>query len=324
MPARFSRARPASARCSASARSKILLLCAAACAGAPPGGGARGDETLAGRACRSVHLRFPAAPAVAFAHEARIEASDRGSYFMACGWGGGYFGVQERGDGGTLVLFSVWDRPAGDDPDAVPGDRRVAVRGAGPGVRAGRFGNEGTGAQTFLDDDWRPGDRCRFLVTAAPDGPGRTLYTGYYARVPGAGSAGPGRDWQMMAALSAPTPGGFRPLRGLYSFVEDFRRDGESPKFARRAAFADGWVLPAAASDWVPLTRAVFTADGNPARNVSADTVLDDAGAGFRLATGGDTPDRAGTLNATLTRPAPAADGPADLPTAAGIVPEVD
>lgn len=138
---------PMPARLRSFALLPAALLCGAVLTPAAPA-----DESLAGRACRSVHLRWPAAPAAAFSQDLVVEASDPGTYFMACGWGRGYFGIQERTGGrGKVVLFSVWDRPAGDDPDAVPEDRRVAVRHAGDDVRVGRFGNEGTGRRLF----WR-------------------------------------------------------------------------------------------------------------------------------------------------------------------------
>ena len=72
---------------------------------------------------------------------------------------------------------------------------------------------------------------------------------------------------------------------------------------------------------WVPLDRAQFTADGNPARNVDADALPGEtttAVGRFTLATGGDTPEGADDLGKTMNRPTSNAKiaprPPADLP----------
>ena len=321
-------------------------LLAATCVAATFPSHARADERLAGRACRSVHLRLPAPEADLFYQEMTVRQSAPGTYFMACGWSRGYFGVQDLADGRKLALFSVWEPPAGQNPDLVPADRRVKVRGAGERSRVKRFGGEGTGGQCFLESEaanWRIGDVCRFLVAAAADmddtgAPvaGRTVYTGYFSRRAG-GEREPG-PWYKMASFSTLAPRAvrtttgeaFEPLRGLYTFVEDFRRNGVGATRTRRAEFGPGWVrtVPDAAGDdaggprWVPLDRAKFTADGNPARNIFAATLPGETPTQvgrFVLSTGGDTPEGADDLGETLTRPTSPAKiaprPPRDLPT---------
>src|SRR5215510_12132607 len=64
------------------------------------------------QAARSVHLLYPAPDATLFYNEMVVEKSTDGSYFMACGWDKGYFGIQELGNGRKVILFSIWD--AGD------------------------------------------------------------------------------------------------------------------------------------------------------------------------------------------------------------------
>ena len=83
----------------------IFLGLAAVVAVAP----IRADESLKDIACRSVHLGYPTPEGVAFYNEMTVEQSADGTYFMACGWGKGYFGIQELASGKKLVLFSVWD-----------------------------------------------------------------------------------------------------------------------------------------------------------------------------------------------------------------------
>ena len=76
------------------------------------------------------------------------------------------------------------------------------------------------------------------------------------------------------------------PLKGYYSFVEDFRRDGASVGETRKARFGNGWVKTTA-HDWVPLNRARFTASG---ADWEARDNIDGGASGswFFLATGGD------------------------------------
>ncbi|NNJ27960.1 DUF3472 domain-containing protein [Alienimonas chondri] len=302
---------------------------------------AQADEKLAGKACRSVHLRLPAPKADAFYQEMTVRQSAPGSYFMACGWNRGYFGIQEAANGSKQALFSVWEPEAGQNPELVPEDRRVELRSKGEDSIVKRFGGEGTGGQCFLRTDaadWQIGDTCRFLVTAAVDKDesgapiaGRTAYTGYYSRH-AAGDAKPG-PWTKMATFSTLTPtkaGEFESLRSFYTFVEDFRRNGVSLTQRRAAEFGAGWArsVPtetdgdaAGRSRWVALNRAQFTADGNPARNVNAETLPGETPTQvgrFTLSTGGDTPESADKLGETLTRPTSLARiaprPPSDLP----------
>lgn len=258
------------------------------------------DEKLFGIACRSVHLGYTAPEAVAFTTELTVEESADGSYFMACGWSKGYFGIQELASGKKLVIFSVWDPAGGDDPKKVADEKRVKLLHQGEGVRVGRFGNEGTGGQSFFDHDWKVGRPQRFLVTATADGPDRTAYAGYF-RPAGV------KEWRHLVTFSTLTKGEL--LKGCYSFVEDFRRNKVSTTKARRAVFTDGWVK-AKAGGWEPLVRARFTADANPATNVDAGPVL----RGFFLATGGATANTTTKLREVMTRPGDAAKAPADLP----------
>ena len=75
------------------------------------------DATPAFRAARSVHLGYPAPDAEWFSNEMIVEKSVNGSYFMACGWNTGYFGIQQlNSPTNTVVIFSVWDPTQGDDP----------------------------------------------------------------------------------------------------------------------------------------------------------------------------------------------------------------
>lgn len=256
----------------------LLLVCASA----------RADEKLAGIACRSVHLGFPAPEGVAFYNEVTVDRSAAGTYFMVCGFDLGYFGIQELANGKKLVLFSVWDPGEQNDPNQVDKEQRVKLLYQGEGVRVGRFGNEGTGGQSFFDYDWNVGKTYRFFVTARPV-EDRSEFAGYFY-VPEKNS------WKHLVTFSTISQG--RGLRGYYSFIEDFRRNRVSAKEARQARFGNGWIQ-SKDGEWVALTRARFTADSNPVLNIDAGL----AGDCFFLATGGETKNSGTALRELIHRP---------------------
>ena len=123
------------------------------------------DEPKEPKAARSVHLGFPAPDATVFYNEVTVEESVPGSYFMVCGFKHGYFGIQElSGPEDKVVLFSIWDPGDQNDPNSVPADRRVEVLYNDKDVRVGRFGNEGTGAQSFYKLRWKIGQTDNLTV----------------------------------------------------------------------------------------------------------------------------------------------------------------
>lgn len=258
-------------------------------------------EKLGGIAARSVHLWYPAKEGTAFYNEIKVEQSAPGSYFMVCGWSKGYFGIQELSNQKKLVLFSVWDPSSGEDPKKVPEEKRVKMLHKDPAVRVGRFGNEGTGGQSFLDYDWKLNTTYRLLVTAKPDGADRTAYSGYFY-IPEK------KAWTHMVTFSTLTPK-HELLTGYYSFVEDFQRNKVSATRARKAAFQNGWVH-AKTGDWISLEKARFTADKNPSTSIDAGA----DGSTFFLATGGSTVNMHTKLNDTMTRKASGGQSPRDLP----------
>ncbi len=256
------------------------------------------------KACRSVHLWYsvdqPSQPAEAnlFYNEITVEKSAPGTYFMACGFQMGYFGIQQLANGKKVVLFSVWEPGRGNDPNATPEQRRVKAINVGNNVRVKRFGGEGTGGQSFYDYDWQVGQTCRFAVFAKPAGD-RTQFAGYFY-VPQE------NRWQHLATFS--TLAGGHLLRGLYSFVADFRRDGKSATRSRRAQFGNGWIR--ADQQWLPLTGARFTADRTPTLNIDSG-VADDR---FFLATGGEVENDNTPLNQSAQLKPHDRKPPLDLP----------
>jgi len=236
------------------------------------------DERLKGRACRSVHLQYQAKQGTVFYNEITVDESAPGTYFCVCGFRMGYFGIQELANGKKVVIFSVWDPGKQNNPNEVEEEQRVKLVHQGEGVRIKRFGNEGTGGQSFFDYDWKLGDTYRLMVKATPEG-NRTAYAGYI-------HLGEELGWKHLVTFS--TLAENRLLQGYYSFVEDFRRNVESTKHRRIARFGNGWVKSKDTAEgsgtWQPLLKARFTGDRNPVMNINAGRKSDR----FYLATGGD------------------------------------
>lgn len=230
------------------------------------------------RQCRSIHLGYEMKESTALYNEIVAQKSAPGTYYCAMGFNKGYFGMQELNDGKKVIIFSVWDNSQTDDKHSVDESKRARVLTKGEGVRTGRFGGEGTGAQSFYDYDWKIGETVRFLVQAKQvkdEGTQFTDFKGWFYD-------NNRKKWQHMTTLRTPTTG--IKLRGGYSFVEDFRRNYKSAKVVRRARFQNAWSQQADGT-WTALTKAKFTGDRNPATNVDAGKEQD----GFFLQTGGNT-----------------------------------
>lgn len=248
------------------------------------------------RAARSVHLGYGAPEGDLFYNEVVVEQSVNGSYFMACGWNTGYFGIQQlNSPTNKVVIFSVWDPAKGNDPKAVKSEDRVEVLYEGAGVRIKRFGGEGTGGQCMAPFLWRVGETNRFALRGEAQG-GKTAYTAWIFQTNG---------WRKLATFRTRTGGKW--LTGYYSFVEDFRRDGKSVHEVRRARFGHGWVR-ARSGEWISLSKARFTASGaiwESKENIDAGT----QDGWFYLATGGDTK-RSRELRSSMALEGPAGPRP--------------
>ena len=123
-----------------------------------------------------------------------------GTYFMLTGFAEGYMGIQSitapDGSNGNLVLFSVWSPFKTDNPGDIPEDSHVKVLSVGEGVTARDFGHEGSGKQSFMHYEWKPGNTYRTLVRVRPDGDGNTVYTGYFCDENG--------TWHLLSSLLRP------------------------------------------------------------------------------------------------------------------------
>lgn len=243
----------------------------------------------------SVHLGYPipeGANVTAFYNEVTVKTDPVWSYYMACGFRRGYFGIQVNSPTERRIIFSVWD--SGNeaiDRNKVEAENRVQLLAKGDGVFADSFGNEGTGGHSHLKYMWKTGDTYRFLVTAKPDGT-HTVYTGWFWFPEK-------KAWGLIASFRAPKDGNY--LRGLYSFNENFV--GSNGDKQRLAEFGNQWIQTSDGK-WTELTTARFTHDPTgkeDRKDYDAGTVK--ANGRFFLSNGGFLP---GTIQYgnTFSRPA--------------------
>ncbi|MEZ6134032.1 MAG: DUF3472 domain-containing protein [Pirellulaceae bacterium] len=211
-----------------------------------------------GRRGPSVHLSYqlPVQTELVYAYsEIMVPAGEDpiGSYFMANGFGEGYFGFQVNSSSERRVLFSVWSPFRTDNPAEIPPEDRVATLSKGENVKAQDFGNEGSGGQSYLVYPWKADVTYRFLTEVKPDGHGNTEYTSWFGDKQA-------NEWLLIASFRRPKTD--KHLTGYHSFLESF-----SPDFGylqRSAAYGNQWVQDVN-SKWHEITRATFTGD-NTAR----------------------------------------------------------
>lgn len=205
------------------------------------------------RNAASVHLRYPVARetnVAAFYCEMTGIDDPVHTYYMACGWHRGYFGMQVNSATERRIIFSVWD--SGNeavDRKNVDAENRVTLVAKGAGVYAGDFGNEGTGGHSHLKYNWRTGEKHRFIVTAQPTNDTFTVFAGYWFHPEK-------KEWMLISAWRAPKDGGW--LRGLYSFSENFV--GSTGHLRRKALYGNQWAKTDR-GEWIELTHATFSHD---------------------------------------------------------------
>jgi len=205
------------------------------------------------RNAASVHLVYPVDKDIkveAFYCEMTGLEDPIWTYYMACGWHRGYFGMQVNSPTERRIIFSVWD--SGNeavDRNKVVEDNRVKLMAKGQDVYAGDFGNEGTGGHSHLKYMWKTGEKQRFIVTAEPTDATHTIYSGYYFHPDK-------KQWVLISSWKAPKEGGY--MRRLYSFSENF--GGSNGHVLRKALYGNQWIRTAEGR-WVELTTASFSHD---------------------------------------------------------------
>ena len=208
------------------------------------------------RNAASVHLFYPLADSIkatSFYSEITVPKDEdpQYSYYMACGFARGYFGIQVNSPTERRVIFSVWDAGTeATDRNKVPDENKVQLVAKGEQVFADAFDNEGTGGHSHWVYNWRAGETYKFLVTSVVDSASNTTtYAGYFF-IPET------QKWKLIACFKAPKDG--QNLRKLYSFVENF--EGNNGQLHRKAFFGNQWIRREN-GDWRELTNSSFSYD---------------------------------------------------------------
>jgi len=223
-----------------------------------------GDFFYWGRRGPSVHLGYVVPDnknAEWFYNEVTVPKNNDvlGSYFMACGFGEGYFGMQVNSATERHILFSVWSPFNTDDPKKIPENQKIVMLKKGANVHTGEFGSEGSGGQSYMLYNWKAGNTYKFLVSARPDGNNHTVYTAWFF-------APEMNEWHLIASFSRPQTNTY--LKHLHSFLENF--DPEQGTITRTVYFSNEWIADENGK-WTELNKARFTADNTGAKGYRMD-----------------------------------------------------
>ncbi|MBV5315318.1 MAG: DUF3472 domain-containing protein [Prolixibacteraceae bacterium] len=235
------------------------------------------DDFYWGRRGPSVHLNYEVPTEAGnlrwFYNEMTIpEGNDvLGSYFMANGFGEGYFGIQVNSETERRILFSVWSPFKTDDPNAIPEDHKIKLLKKGKDVYSGEFGNEGSGGQSYRKYFWRAGTTYRFLLKGEPSENNSTDYTAYFF-APEIGK------WELIASFRRPQTQTY--LKRPHSFLENFIP--EMGCITRQVRYTNQWVCNSEGK-WTELNRAKFTADATARKESRLDYSGGDDGSFFFL-----------------------------------------
>lgn len=223
------------------------------------------DEFYWGRRGPSVHLNYEvpkeAGDVEWFYNEITVpDGNDvEGSYFMANGFGEGYFGIQVNSSAERRILFSVWSPFKTDQPDKIPEDQKIILLKKGKDVNAGAFGNEGSGGQSFRRYYWKSGFTYRFLLKGTPYENNSTDYTAYFF-APEIGK------WELIASFRRPKTTTY--LVRPHSFLENFIP--ENGNITRMAIYSNQWICNSTGK-WFELKKARFTADATALKEARLD-----------------------------------------------------
>ncbi len=213
------------------------------------------DDFYFGRRGPSVHLSYELPEAMQdvlyFYNEVTVPAGQDvvGSFFMANGFGEGYFGMQVNSAQERRILFSVWSPYRTDNPQEIPAEQRIKLLKKGDTVHAGKFGGEGSGGQSFRRYLWKAGTSYRFLLKGEPVVPGATDFTAYFY-APEIG------QWELIASFRRPQTNTY--LKRPHSFLENFIP--AAGQYSRKGLYGNQWICNTH-GQWTELTKARFTAD---------------------------------------------------------------
>ncbi|WP_286272488.1 DUF3472 domain-containing protein [Thalassotalea hakodatensis] len=195
-----------------------------------------------------------------------------GSYYMANGFNGGYFGIQVNSETERRVLFSIWSPYQTDDPTTIPEEYKIKLLKKGDDVYTGKFGNEGSGGQSYVKYPWKTGVTYGFLTRYQPrPEENKTDFTAYFydPQI---------KEWHLIASFRRPKTTTY--LASPYSFLENFIPG--AGQFERMAKYGNQWVKSSDKA-WEPMLHAKFTYDATARKEARVDYQGGIQGDGFYL-----------------------------------------
>lgn len=251
------------------------------------------EDFYFGRRGPSTHLVYetPTDDIEWFYNEIEIDKNQDviGSYFMANGFGEGYFGIQVNSETERRILFSIWSPFKTDDPKSIPDDQKIKLVKKGEGVTSGEFGNEGSGGQSYKVFNWKAETRYGFLTRVKPNGDNTTDYTSYFFDPET-------NEWHLIASFRRPITDTY--VTRPYSFLENFIPN--TGVLARQGGFYNQWMRDSK-GQWYEITKAKFSADATARKDARLDYSGGTKNDGFYLMNCGFTNDHT-TIGALLSR----------------------
>jgi len=196
-----------------------------------------------------------------------------GSYYMANGFGEGYFGIQANSQTERRIFFSVWSPFVTDDPKSIPDDEKIVLLKKGDNVKTGEFGNEGSGGQSYMKYNWKADTTYKFLLKGVPNGDNSTTYTAWFF-MPET------NNWQIIASFKRPKTNTY--LKRFHSFLENFMPT--QGYLTRKVNFNNQWVYD---GEWKKVNGAKLTVDATYKANQRIDATGGTTSTGYFLKMGG-------------------------------------
>ena len=183
-----------------------------------------------------------------------------GTYAMALGVLNGYMGIQMNGyadDGSPRhdVLFSMWDDGSTDEAPTLPEYMRAGAVAWDPLTTTNRFGNEGTGVQTYRKGPyWTPGKYVQFITNCRPETTSYTtevngkptVHTQHNMLVSAWFNALDGKGWQYMATVRKRNSTTY--FDSWYSFLENY--NASTGQANRIAYYRNGYMRARSNGKW--------------------------------------------------------------------------
>lgn len=183
-----------------------------------------------------------------------------GTYAMALGVLNGYMGIQMNGyadDGSPRhdVLFSMWDDGSTDEDPNLPEYMRAGAVDWDPLTTTNRFGNEGTGVQTYRKGPyWTPGTYVQFITNCRPETTSYTtevngkptVHTQHNMLVSAWFNALDGKGWQYMATVRKRNSTTY--FDSWYSFLENYNQT--TGQANRIAYYRNGYMRARSNGKW--------------------------------------------------------------------------